>query len=319
MMTGYLASKGIRASEGRVGRVLRETNQPYHADRYRRLRNLNPVPYSAEYIMGHKLHIDQNEKLVMYGVTHVLAVDGFSSNIVSHSTMPVKNNLTIYQEVYQSAVLRYGMWDQIRVDHGKEFYLTLFMQEKLADFRNNTGRQPYMQTKSTQNHIIERMWPEVNNRVNYPLKGALNHLVDQEELNLEDNITRYCVSTLTCQVAKIGVDRMVQSWNAHRIQGKGNPNQLAHGGCPKRLPADLLPEATDAADCYHQEVGSSLTRVSLFGRNPFATVEHQTAAEQEFARNYADIAELFERAIHNEPAPFQNGIKDLIGIVRRYV
>ncbi|KAI4832319.1 hypothetical protein KUCAC02_015291 [Chaenocephalus aceratus] len=69
--------------------------------------------------MGHKLHIDQNEKLVMYGVTHVLAVDGFSSNIVSHSSMPVKNNLTIYQEVYQSAVLRYGMWDQIRVDHGK--------------------------------------------------------------------------------------------------------------------------------------------------------------------------------------------------------
>ncbi|XP_034005379.1 uncharacterized protein LOC117497578 isoform X1 [Trematomus bernacchii] len=269
MMTGYLASKGIRASEGRVGRVLRETNQPYHADRYRRLRNLNPVPYSAEY-MGHKLHIDQNEKLVMYGVTHVLAVDGFSSNI-----------------------------------------------EKLADYRNNTGRQPYMQTKSTQNHIIERMWPEVNNRVNYPLKGALNHLVDQEELNLEDNITRYCVSTLTCQVANIGLARMVQSWN--RIQGKGIPDQLAHGGCPKRLPADLLPEATDAADCYYQEVGSSLTRVSLFGRNPFATVEHQTAAEQEFATNYADIAELFERAIHNQPAPFQNGIKDLIDIVRRYV
>ncbi|KAI9517713.1 hypothetical protein NQZ68_000881 [Dissostichus eleginoides] len=195
--------------------------------------------------MGHKLHIDQNEKLVI----HVLSVDGFSSNIVSHSTMPVKNNLIIYQEVYQSAVLRYGMWDQIRVDHGKEFYLTLFMQEKLADYRNNTGRQPYIQTKSTQ--VI--------------------------------------------------------------------PNQLAHGGCPKRLPADLLPEATDAADCYHQEVGSSLTRVSLFGRNPFATVEHQTAAEQEFARNYADIAELFERAVHNEPAPFQNGIKDLIEIVRRYV
>ncbi|KAF3833309.1 hypothetical protein F7725_026974 [Dissostichus mawsoni] len=229
MMSGYLASKGIRASEGRVGRVLRQTNQPYHADRYR-----------VEY-MGHKLHIDQNEKLV----THVLSVDGFSSNIVSHSTLPVKNNLTIYQE----------------------------------------------------NHIIERMWPEVNNRVNYPLKGALNHLVDQEELNLEDNITQYCVSTLTCQVI---------------------PNQLAHG-CPKRLPADLLPEATDAADCYHQEVGSSLTRVSLFGRKPFATVEHQTAAEQEFARNYADIAELFERAVHNEPAPFQNGIKDLIEIVRRYV
>jgi len=35
----------------------------------------NPVPYHADYF-GHKLHIDQNEKLVMYGVTHVTAVDG---------------------------------------------------------------------------------------------------------------------------------------------------------------------------------------------------------------------------------------------------
>lgn len=42
------------------------------------------------------------------------------------------------------------MWDQIRVDHGREFFLTLFMQEKLAGYRNNTERQPYLQTSSTQ-------------------------------------------------------------------------------------------------------------------------------------------------------------------------
>lgn len=61
---------------------------------------MNPVPYSADY-MGHKLHIDQNEKMVMFGVTHVAAIDGFSSKIVGHSTMPVKNNLVIYQDVYR--------------------------------------------------------------------------------------------------------------------------------------------------------------------------------------------------------------------------
>lgn len=63
-------------------------------------RNFNPVPYSATH-MGHKLHLDQNEKLVMFGVTHVIAVDGYSSKVVAHATMPVKNNLTIYEEVYR--------------------------------------------------------------------------------------------------------------------------------------------------------------------------------------------------------------------------
>ncbi|KAK7130500.1 hypothetical protein R3I93_019988 [Phoxinus phoxinus] len=82
------------------------------------------------------------EKLVMFGVTHVLAVDGFSKKVVGHATMPVKNNLTIYEQVYRSAVLGNGMWDQVRVDHGKEFYLILFMQEMLSGHRHNQERRP---------------------------------------------------------------------------------------------------------------------------------------------------------------------------------
>ena len=41
------------------------------------------------------------------------------------------------------------MWDQIRVDHGREFYLTLYMQEKLSQHRHNINRLPYMQTTSS--------------------------------------------------------------------------------------------------------------------------------------------------------------------------
>ena len=32
--------------------------------------------------------------------------------------------------------LSYGLWDQIRVDYGKEFYLMLYVQEILAQYRN---------------------------------------------------------------------------------------------------------------------------------------------------------------------------------------
>lgn len=41
------------------------------------------------------------------------------------------------------------MWDQVRVDHGTEFYLTLFMQEMLAEYRHNQEILPYLQTPST--------------------------------------------------------------------------------------------------------------------------------------------------------------------------
>ena len=100
-MTGLLASQGLRVSQVRVGESLRRTNLPYHHQRMNSTaKQLNPVPYSAEYF-GHKVHIDQNEKLVMYGVTHVCARDGYSGKVVSFITMPIKNNIEIYENLFR--------------------------------------------------------------------------------------------------------------------------------------------------------------------------------------------------------------------------
>ncbi|KAK0138165.1 hypothetical protein N1851_025521 [Merluccius polli] len=279
-------------------------------------RNFNPTPYNAEY-MGHKLHMDQNEKLVMFGVTHVIAVDGHSKKIVANATMPIKNNLTIYEEVYRPAVTHYGMWDQLRVDHGKEFYLCLYMQERLSEYRHNQQREPYLQTQSTRNHTVERMWSEVNNRVNYPLKEALIQLQDQEAIDMEDSLTRFCTSNLTCQMCEIGLNRFVQSWNAHRIPGKGIPDQLAGTGTPRKITTDLLPDATVAADMYDRDMGSSLTRISSFGSDPFLSEADKVRAEQLFAQYCPDLSVVFENAVNYNYTPFKEALIHIIDVTKR--
>ena len=100
-MTGLLASQGLLVSQERVGELLNRINPTYHgARRTTTARTMNPVPYRADYF-GHKVHVDQNEKLVMYGVTHICAVDGFSGKIVGFVTMQVKDNIEIYTHLFR--------------------------------------------------------------------------------------------------------------------------------------------------------------------------------------------------------------------------
>ena len=103
MMKGYLDSKfgSSIASEQRVRKSLDRVSPVYQQQRRTRTeRQTNPHPYSADYY-GHKIHLDQNEKLSMYGVTYVCAIDGYSKYIPAFSCMPVKNNIVIYNDIFR--------------------------------------------------------------------------------------------------------------------------------------------------------------------------------------------------------------------------
>ena len=123
MMKGLhnnLQAGGLRVGDKRIGRILRQDAPGYHGRR-RQLahRQINPMPYYAQY-PGHKMPIDQNEKLVKYGTTHVLAIDFYSGFILGLITMPVKNNHIIYDHLFRPILQQFGLWDQIRVNHERE-------------------------------------------------------------------------------------------------------------------------------------------------------------------------------------------------------
>ena len=40
-------------------------------------------------------------KTILFGVTHVCAIDGYSGMIVGFATFPIKNNVLIYEHLYR--------------------------------------------------------------------------------------------------------------------------------------------------------------------------------------------------------------------------
>ena len=101
MMTGSLRSMGVSISERKVVNVLKKICPSTQAERCMQAGRLfNPKVYKVDYFR-HKLHVDQNEKLVMYVVSHVVARDGYSGMVTGFTTMAVKNNLTIYEKMFR--------------------------------------------------------------------------------------------------------------------------------------------------------------------------------------------------------------------------
>ena len=63
----------------------------------------NPTPYFSP-SFGYKEHIDQNEKLVRYGVVHAVFSDGFSGSIENWITLPSKNLIQLYSQFYKYVI-----------------------------------------------------------------------------------------------------------------------------------------------------------------------------------------------------------------------
>lgn len=67
---------------------------------------------------------------------------------------------------------------------------------------------------------MERIWPEVNSRVNYPIKRILISMQENQLIDMSDSTVEYCVSFVSCNVAVCGLSSFVSAWNHHSIPGK---------------------------------------------------------------------------------------------------
>ena len=67
--------------------------------------------------------------------------------------------------------------------------------------------------------MVERIWVEVNARVNYPIKTALIDMMESGDFSLDNDSDKFCVSWFAIKVAAVGIELFVASWNEHPIPG----------------------------------------------------------------------------------------------------
>jgi len=105
--------------------------------------HLNPAPYHALYY-GEKLHMDQNEKLNRFGVTHILAIDGFGRKLLASlqfwERMPLVSITHLCNPSYW--LKDYGnKWGY--VDHRTEFVLVVAVQWHRASLWQHHHHVPH--------------------------------------------------------------------------------------------------------------------------------------------------------------------------------
>ena len=318
---GYLRSQSVHVSQRRVGAALsRVAPQPAQSRRAQTHRQMNPIPYRSEYF-GEKLHLDQNEKLAMFGVTHVLAVDGYSRKIVGMVTMPVKNAIAIYHTLLRPLLSTEGLWKQIRVDHGTEFALVATVQTHLACYRRCSSGPPILRTSSSHNLRVERLWVEVNQRVNYPVKQVLVAMESAGEINMSDSLTRFCVSWTTINVIQSAIKNFIAAWNDHCLPGSrgGIPNILARrSNQTVKLNPATIPD-THIAVRLHEQNGRQLTRESLFGTDPLAHhPQLSVLRKRDFTIKHPNLEDIMKSLLHGNSDPFKLAITDFVRLTRSY-
>lgn len=312
MMTGLLRSKGIRTSEKVVLHHLNSLDPAAAEHRRNGVRVRNPIPYFADHY-GQKLHIDQNEKLFMYGVFQAACIDGYTGKIIRHIIIPQKNTMLLYEKLYVPILNEEGIWEMLRTDYGTEWSLILFVQNMLQQYRTDQSKPPYTQTYSKQNLRIERWWVEVNKRVNYPIKALLCQLTEGNELPSEDENQCFITGEFVRRVCEVGVKRLVNAWNHHRIDHRGTPvnGSTAVGTVPQQ---QIL--STDDAARRYEETGGHITRPS----RAFSICNEllSNLRDQQFFTTIGTIEQVYEKALAKDLGYFKNSLWQYVSITQNY-
>ena len=183
--------------------------------------------------------------------------------------------------------------------------------------RGDPNILPYVQTTSTQNHIIERVWLEVNQRVTYPIKRVISMMDDTRLVNMDDELHKFCVSYVLQKCCLVGLERMIQAWNNHSVPRKGIPNTLALNDGTNPIHLSEIPMSDMAVSEYRHQ-GGSITDPTEFGEDPLRDdlVLLRRREQLWVTRCGATISVIYTDLMAGNSQPLQDSIMKFIEVTQ---
>ena len=231
--------------------------------------------------------------------------------------------MVVYDLLFKPLLLHYGLWEQVRVDHGTEFALVATAQNHLSHFCHVHYRQPVFQNLSQHNHPAERLWPEINQRINYPIKRLLVEMENSEDVNMADEVCKFCVSWVIINVMASAVQSFIEAWNSHTIPGPngGIPNILAtETNAAVRLMPRNVPTTPEIIHLHETARGgrSHVLLDASFGCNPLQDhAQLQQIRIQDFTLQFPNMSIVFQDVLHGHGHLLLDSIKVFIRLTKQ--
>ena len=80
-------------------------------------------------------------------------INGCARLVAGFVSFHVKNPILTYEFVFRQALCKYGIWEQVRTDHGREFLLVGFIQSVFSHYRLKGASTAYKQTTSNEKQM----------------------------------------------------------------------------------------------------------------------------------------------------------------------
>ena len=176
-----------------------------------------------------------------------------------------------------------------------------FVQQLVSVYTNDESRKSYKQTRSTKNYVAERFSPEVNVRTNSPLKREMNHFAENEDLDFSDEILEFCFSWVMLSSSVDAVNRLLNSWNHHKVPGPAGCVQIQNMLATKRTAKVNDPRILTSPEAVkrYEDNDGVLIRNGEFSYDPLIHREDlYQARETLFQANAPTPTEIFSEVVH---------------------